>query len=83
MKIKVHFISEEVIEVDEPIFAELDEFYNTHEHIQGEDRRKVDKMTDEAIAILEKKCGVPFGTNDIPKTITGAYTMNGEALIEW
>ena len=36
-----------------------------------------------AIEILEKKCGVPFGTNDVPKTIAGAYNMDGEALIEW
>lgn len=83
MKIKVHFILEEVIEVDDPVFAELDEIYRTHERIRGEVRREVDNMTDKAIEILEKKCGVPFGTNDVPKTIAGAYTMDGEALIEW
>ena len=82
MKVRVSIMREIEVEVDNPVFAELDAYYREHEAPIRFDKELQEKSV-EAVKAIEKAVGLPFGDEYAPETIVNVLAMDGEAIIEW
>lgn len=82
MKVRVSIVREIEVEVDNPVFAELDTYYREHD-APILFNKELEKKSAEAVKAIEKAVGLPFGDEYAPETIISVLAMDGEAIIEW
>lgn len=82
MTVRVSIMREIEVEVDNPVFAELDTYYREH-GVPIHFTKELEDKSHEAIKAIEKVVGLPFGDEYAPETIVNVMSMDGEAIIEW
>ena len=82
MKVKLCISREVEIEVNDPVVAELDNYWRTHEPPVAPSP-ELDAMVNQAVRTVEQVSGIPFGDNTATETITAVLAMDGEPIIEW
>ena len=82
MRVRVSIVREIEVEVDNPVFAELDTYYREHDAPICFNKELEEKSA-EAVKAIEKAVGLPFGDEYAPETIINVLAMDGEAIIEW
>lgn len=82
MKVRVSIMREIEVEVDNPIFAELDTYYREN-GIPARFDKTLEEKSAEAVKAIEDAVGLPFGDEHAPETIVNVLAMDGEAIIEW
>ena len=82
MKVRVSIVREIEVEVNNPVFAELDTYYREHD-APVRFTKELEEKTTEAVKAIEKIVGLPFGDEYAPETIINVLAMDGEAIIEW
>ena len=82
MKVKLCISREVEIEVNDPVVAELDNYWRTHEPPVASSP-ELDEMVNQAVLAVEQATGIPFGDDTATETITAVLAMDGEPIIEW
>ena len=82
MKVKLCVSREVEIEVDDPVVAELDNYWRTHD-APVTPSLELDAMASRVARAVEHVSGIPFGDDIATETITAVLAMDGEPIIEW
>lgn len=78
MKVRIGISTEMEIDVNtHSVIAMLDKYYRQHPN-----NPDPSLLIKEAITDIEELTGIPFGADDVPKTIYGVYAEDGEAILE-
>ena len=82
MKVKLCVSREVEIEVNDPVVAELDNYWRAHEP-PVTSSPELDEMVNQVVRVVERVSGIPFGDDTAIETITAVLAMDGEPIIEW
>ena len=82
MKVRLCVAREVEIEVDDPVVAELDNYWRTHD-APVTPSLELDEMVNQAVLAVEHVSCIPFGDDTATETITAVLAMDGEPIIEW
>lgn len=83
MRVKVITTREFEIEVKNPVVAELDNYWRTHDG-ENMDYEFSRTLTEKVVKEIEEITGLSFGDKgEVKEVITGIYAMDGEAILEY
>ena len=89
MKVTVSVMYLKELEIESSAIIDLSDFYAKHPRCEewAKHREMLDKVTEIAIADVQKATGLPFGDYDGydlgKEVIQAVYGENGEVILEW
>lgn len=83
MKVKISTVREFEIEVNDPVVAELDNYWRTHDH-RDIDYNFSNSLMEKAEKVIEEITGLPFGDKENAKEIIiSVCAEDGEVILEY